>query len=159
MPTDVSSNSMADSRAKVHLTRHQPIHAQNFTTKSPRLKYHVCALPQRAATYQLDRGVPFSKGGPTCQLDPTFLFLTSKRRNIKDLPVDFRAVMWSTFSQLILRLVGRPVHCLLLPPFCVFRFLSFFSMCFFFILAPVFSCRFQLFCSQAVCPCCPHVMS
>ena len=31
IPTEVSSHSMADSRDKVHLTRHHPIHAQNFT--------------------------------------------------------------------------------------------------------------------------------
>ena len=34
IPTDVSSRSMADSRDKLHLTRHHPIHAQNFTIKS-----------------------------------------------------------------------------------------------------------------------------
>ena len=32
--TDESSHSMADSREKAHLTRHHPIHAQNFTIKS-----------------------------------------------------------------------------------------------------------------------------
>ena len=34
IPTDVSSHSMADSRDKLHLTRHHPIHAQNSTIKS-----------------------------------------------------------------------------------------------------------------------------
>ena len=33
IPTDVSSQSMADSRDKLHLTRHRPIHAQNFTIR------------------------------------------------------------------------------------------------------------------------------
>ena len=32
--TDVSSNSMAHSRDKMHSTRHHPIHAQNFTIRS-----------------------------------------------------------------------------------------------------------------------------
>ena len=34
IPTDVSSHSMADSRDKLHLTRHLPIHAQNFTVRA-----------------------------------------------------------------------------------------------------------------------------
>ena len=34
IPTDVSSHSMSDSRDKPRLTRHHPIHAQNFTIRS-----------------------------------------------------------------------------------------------------------------------------
>ena len=34
LPRDVSSHSMADSRDKLHLIRHHPIHAQNFTIRS-----------------------------------------------------------------------------------------------------------------------------
>ena len=40
-PTDVS-DSLADSRGNMHLTRHHPIHAQNFTIKThSTAKYHV----------------------------------------------------------------------------------------------------------------------
>ena len=42
IPTDVSSHSLADSRANLHLTRHHPIHVQNFTIKThSTAQYHV----------------------------------------------------------------------------------------------------------------------
>ena len=52
----VSSHSTADSRDKLHLTRHHLNHSQNFTiwSHTPRLKYHVHASPQHVATYQFD---------------------------------------------------------------------------------------------------------
>ena len=45
IPTDVSSHSMADSRDKLHQTRHHPIHAQNFTNKSHSTSpHHVTSM-------------------------------------------------------------------------------------------------------------------
>ena len=108
--TDVSSHSTADSRDTLHLTRHHPIHVQNFTIRSHSTVQVPCLRPclnvwrrvhstgnfRHGRSHllhcqsvhrlfwcppcQVDPGVPLSNSGPTYQFDPAFLS-DNERRN------------------------------------------------------------------------------